>query len=67
MTEAGPGGAEGASPGQVLFVTGSLAEPALRRTLEGMGPPFAWEIASLRRVTASSGSLGSWYAADTAA
>jgi len=31
----------------VLFVTGRLAEPALRRVLEGMDPPFEFEVAVL--------------------
>ena len=30
-----------AAPARVLFVTGRLAEPALRRVLEEMAPPFA--------------------------
>jgi len=37
----------------VLFVTGKLAEPALRRTLEEMAPPFAWEIAALKITVAA--------------
>ncbi len=33
---------------KVLFLTGRLAEPRLRRVLEGMGPlPFDWEIRQL--------------------
>jgi hypothetical protein len=28
-------------PARVLFVTGKLAEPALRRVLADMAPPFA--------------------------
>lgn len=35
------------SPSRVLFVTGRLAEPALRRTLAEMAPPFAAEVAVL--------------------
>ncbi len=31
-------------PEKVLFVTGRLAEPALRRTLAATALPFAWEI-----------------------
>ena len=30
------------APSRVLFVTGRLAEPALRRTLGDMAPPFAY-------------------------
>lgn len=36
-----------APPGRVLLVTGRLAEPALRRTLEEMAPPFAWDVVVL--------------------
>jgi dihydropteroate synthase len=35
------------SPRRVLFVTGQLAEPALRRVLADMAPPFAYEVAAL--------------------
>ena len=38
---------------RVLFVTGKLAEPALRRTLEDMAPPFAWEIVALKITVAA--------------
>ena len=32
-------------PPRVLFLTGKLAEPRLRRVLEGLGEtPFAWEV-----------------------
>ena len=41
------------SPTRVLFVTGKLAEPALRRTLEAMAPPFAWDVAVLRITVAA--------------
>jgi len=51
VTAGGHGTAE--SPGRVLFVTGSLAEPALRRTLEGMQPAFGWDIAQLRITVAA--------------
>jgi dihydropteroate synthase len=37
----------GAAPARVLFVTGRLAEPALRRVLDRMAPPFAWDVAVL--------------------
>ncbi|MBK5187489.1 MAG: hypothetical protein JJD97_04540 [Gemmatimonadaceae bacterium] len=36
-----------AAPSRVLFVTGKLAEPALRSTLASMTPPFAAEVAML--------------------
>jgi len=40
-------------PRRVLFVTGRLAEPALRRVLDGMGAPFACEVAALRITVAA--------------
>ncbi|MEP6572664.1 MAG: DUF6513 domain-containing protein [Gemmatimonadota bacterium] len=41
------------SPVRVLFVTGKLAEPALRRTLDRLEPAFAWDIAVLRITVAA--------------
>ena len=42
------GGGEGhAAPLHVLFVTGRLAEPALRRVLAEMAPPFACDVSVL--------------------
>jgi dihydropteroate synthase len=38
---------ERAVPGHVLFVTGRLAEPALRRVLAEMAPPFAYDVSAL--------------------
>jgi len=38
---------------RVLFVTGKLAEPALRRTLAEMAPGFAWEVAVLKITVAA--------------
>ena len=35
------------APRRVLFVTGKLAEPALRRVLAEMTPPFAYDVAVL--------------------
>jgi len=43
----------GPSPRRVLFVTGKLAEPALRRTITEMGPEFAWEVAVLKITVAA--------------
>jgi dihydropteroate synthase len=40
-------------PSRVLFVTGKLAEPALRRVLDGMQPPFAVEIAVMKITVAA--------------
>jgi dihydropteroate synthase len=41
-----PGGQHPA-PRRILFVTGKLAEPALRRVLSDMSPPFAYDVAVL--------------------
>lgn len=40
-------------PRKVLFVTGKLAEPALRRTLTEMKPSFEWDIAVLKITVAA--------------
>jgi dihydropteroate synthase-like protein len=40
-------------PARVLFVTGRLAEPALRRVLEEMRPPFEAEVAVLKITVAA--------------
>ena len=40
-------------PRRVLFVTGTLAEPALRRVLAEMAPPFEVEVAVLRITVAA--------------
>ena len=40
-------------PRRVLFVTGKLAEPALRRTLGEMAPPFAYDVAVMRITVAA--------------
>jgi hypothetical protein len=37
----------------VSFVTGSLAEPALRRVLAEMAPPFAYDVAVLKITVAA--------------
>jgi dihydropteroate synthase len=41
------------APSRVLFVTGRLAEPALRRTLGDMAPPFAYDVAVLKITVAA--------------
>lgn len=46
-------GPAAAAPRRVLFVTGKLAEPALRRTITQMGPAFAWEVAVLKITVAA--------------
>jgi dihydropteroate synthase-like protein len=40
-------------PRRVLFVTGRLAEPALRRTLADMAPPFEYEVIALKITVAA--------------
>jgi dihydropteroate synthase len=47
VTHSAPSAPATATPSRALFVTGKLAEPALRQTLERWAPPFAWEIATL--------------------
>jgi len=37
----------------VLFVTGKLAEPRLRRVLADMAPPFTYDIAALNITVAA--------------
>lgn len=39
--------------GKTLFVTGKLAEPALRATLGRMAPEFPYEVAVLRITVAA--------------
>jgi dihydropteroate synthase len=41
------------APSRVLFVTGRLAEPALRRALTDMAPPFDYEVAVLKITVAA--------------
>src|SRR6185369_4333336 len=40
-------------PDRVLFVTGKLAEPGLRRVLADMAPPFAHDVAALKITVAA--------------
>ena len=42
-----------AAPTRVLFVTGKLAEPSLRRTLSEQELPFAWDVAVMRITVAA--------------
>ena len=49
----GAGGGSTVGPTKVLFVTGRLAEPALRRVLEEMRPPFEAEVAVLKITVAA--------------
>ncbi|HJU91144.1 MAG TPA: DUF6513 domain-containing protein, partial [Gemmatimonadaceae bacterium] len=46
-------GSAASTPGRVLFVTGKLAEPALRRTLAEMKAPFASDVAVMRITVAA--------------
>ena len=46
-------GAAVRAPRRVLFVTGKLAEPALRRTVAEMGPAFAWDVAVMKITVAA--------------
>jgi dihydropteroate synthase-like protein len=41
------------APQRVLFVTGRLAEPALRHVLSGLAAPFAWDVAVLKITVAA--------------
>ena len=41
------------SPTRVLFVTGRLAEPALRRVVSDMAPPFTCEVAVMKITVAA--------------
>jgi dihydropteroate synthase len=45
--------AGGPDPRRVLFVTGKLAEPALRRVLADMKAPFAYEVTVMRITVAA--------------
>jgi dihydropteroate synthase len=45
--------ATAAAPRRVLFVTGRLAEPALRRVLAELAPPFACDVAVLEITVAA--------------
>lgn len=57
-----PEGGTGCSePRRVLFVTGRLAEPALRRVIDEMEPPFAYDIVVLG-ITVAALMTTSWIA-----
>ena len=49
----GPLGRSAISPSRVLFVTGKLAEPALRRVLEELQPPFEARVAVMKITVAA--------------
>ena len=59
-------GAEETRPRRVLFVTGKLAEPALRRVLTDMSPPFAVDVVVLG-ITVAALMTTSWIARHLAA
>jgi dihydropteroate synthase len=44
---------DAAPPRRVLFVTGRLAEPSLRRVLSEMAPPFAYDVAVMKITVAA--------------
>src|SRR6266542_6405315 len=58
---AGSGRPEGLQRRRVLFVTGRLAEPALRRVLADMAPPFACDVTVLG-ITVAALMTTSWIA-----
>jgi dihydropteroate synthase-like protein len=47
------GGDPSPAPRRVLFVTGRLAEPSLRRVLAEMDPPFACDVAAMKITVAA--------------
>jgi dihydropteroate synthase len=51
----------GPAPARVVFVTGRLAEPALRRVLTEMAPPFAYEVAP-QKITVAALMTTGWIA-----
>ena len=53
MMHAAGGAGIGREPRRLLFVTGRLAEPALRRMLAEMAPPFAYDVTVLRITVAA--------------
>jgi dihydropteroate synthase len=61
MTESASPAPGHPQPGRVLFVTGRLAEPALRRVLAEMAAPFACDVAVLK-ITVAALMTTSWVA-----
>ena len=55
------GAAVSSPPRHVTFVTGTLAEPSLRRVLADLAPPFAYDIAVLK-ITVAALMTTSWIA-----
>ncbi|MDQ3428041.1 MAG: DUF6513 domain-containing protein [Gemmatimonadota bacterium] len=61
INEQGAGGSAPRPLARVVFVTGKLAEPALRRVLEEMEPPFEARVAVLK-ITVAALMTTSWIA-----
>ena len=51
--DSGASGPAAPLPRRVLFVTGTLAEPALRRVLADMQPPFEAQVAVMKITVAA--------------
>jgi dihydropteroate synthase len=49
----GPAADPAGAPARVLFVTGRLAEPSLRRVLDEMQPPFGYDVAVMKITVAA--------------
>ena len=62
----GGGTPEAAAMRRVLFVTGRLAEPSLRRTLTSLTLPFAYDVAVLK-ITVAALMTTTWIAQHLAA
>src|SRR5262245_31035645 len=61
MTSPSPEASARPATQRVLFVTGKLAEPALRRVLGEMAPPFQYDVAVLK-ITVAALMTTSWIA-----
>jgi dihydropteroate synthase len=61
MTDTRRAGPSGPAGHHILFVTGKLAEPALRRVLAEMAPPFHYDVAVLK-ITVAALMTTSWIA-----
>jgi len=61
MSETGAPGLVDAAGQRMLFVTGKLAEPALRRVLADMAPPFHYDVA-VQKITVAALMTTPWIA-----
>jgi dihydropteroate synthase len=61
MTDTRKAGPSGPAGHHILFVTGKLAEPALRRVLAEMAPPFHYDVTVLK-ITVAALMTTSWIA-----